>query len=168
MVIVQTHKGANQLILKPNRSASWVQTKHLLFVLGGVSLTIALAWSFAGAWVILPFAGLEVGLLAFLMHRVCFATYQQQVIHINDEDIYVQLGVYKPARGWRLNKINVKVIVVEPDHPDDPLGLMLQDQKQCVEIGTFLNIDDKKQLLDELKQFGLSSRKQGKTINMSF
>ncbi len=168
MVVVETNKGFPQLVLTPNRSANWAQTKHLLYVLAGTSMGIATAWSFVGAWVILPFAGFEVGLLAFLMHRVCFATYQQQVIRIREDDVFIQLGVYKPARGWRLNKANTRLIVTEPNHIDDPIGLSLRDDKHTVELGTFLNIDDKQCVLDELKQHGLKTIMLDKPIQMNF
>lgn len=168
MVVVETNNGFPQLILTPNRSANWVQTKHLLFVLAGTSLGIATAWSFVGAWVILPFAGFEVSLLAFLMHRVCFATYQQQVIRIREKDVFIQLGVYKPARGWHLNKENTRVIVTEPNHFDDPIGLSIKDDKHRVELGAFLSFDDKQSVLDELKLCGLKTIKQDKPVQVNF
>jgi uncharacterized membrane protein len=168
MVVVETNNGYPQLILTPNRSANWVQTKHLLYVLAGTSLGIATAWSFLGAWVILPFAGFEVGLLAFLMHRVCFATYQQQVIRLQNNDVFIQLGVYKPARGWRLNKACTRVIVTEPQHPDDPIGLSIKDDQYTVELGAFLSVDDKQYLLDELKLCGLETINYGKTVQVGF
>ena len=154
--------------MKPNRSANWVQTKHLFLLLAFTSLGIATAWSFAGAWVILPFAGFEVGLLAFLMHRVCFATYQQQVVRFHDDTILVQLGVYKPSRGWMLDKTRAQVIVTEPNHTGGPMGLSLKDNKHAVELGAFLNVDDKKHVLDKLKLLGLRTSKRAKPVQMSF
>jgi uncharacterized membrane protein len=168
MVVVEKNKGFPQIVLTPNRSANWIQTKHLLFVLAFTSLGIATAWSFMGAWVILPFAGFEVGLLAFLMHRVCFATYQQQVIRIREHDVFIQLGVYKPARGWRLNRESISIVVIEPNHIDDPVGLVLKDKNYSVELGAFLNTEDKQSVLDELKHHGLRTVKQGKTIQVAF
>ncbi|MEI8650648.1 DUF2244 domain-containing protein [Paraglaciecola sp. Hal342] len=41
---------------------------------------IALARAFVGAWLILPFAGIEVGWLWYISYRVSLFTYQQQVI----------------------------------------------------------------------------------------
>ncbi len=168
MVVIESNNGFPQFILTPNRSANWVQTKHLLYVLAFTSLGIGAAWSFMGAWVILPFAGFEVGLLTFLMHRVCFATYQQQVIRIRENDVVIQLGVYKPARGWHLNKSSTRIIVTEPNHIDDPVGLSLKDDKHTVELGNFLNIDDKQYVLEELKQLGLKTVKVDKATQVDF
>ncbi|MEL7289923.1 MAG: DUF2244 domain-containing protein, partial [Pseudomonadota bacterium] len=63
MVEVSTFEHQVQLHLSPNRSATWQQTKHLIAAFALFISSIAIAWSLAGAWVILPFAGLEVGLL---------------------------------------------------------------------------------------------------------
>ena len=168
MVVIDENEGCSQLVLTPNRSANWIQTKHLLFLLAFTSLGIATAWSFMGAWMILPFAGFEVGLLAFLMHRVCFATYQQQVIRIRKQEVFIQLGVYRPARGWRLDKEAACLVVIEPNHIDDPVGLLLKDHKYSVELGPFLNAEDKQCVVDELNLQGLKTVKQSKSVQVAF
>ena len=67
------------LTLQPNRSANWQQNKIIIMVMAAFVMSIAIAWSAVGVWIVLPFAGFEVGLLAFLMHRVSYSTYQKQI-----------------------------------------------------------------------------------------
>jgi Flp pilus assembly protein TadB len=63
------------LPLQPNRSANWRQNKLIIIVIVAFVMITSIAWSVMGAWVILPFAGFEVGLLAFLMYRVSYSTW---------------------------------------------------------------------------------------------
>jgi len=63
------------LTLQANRSANWRQNKIIIIVMPAFVMIISMAWSVMGAWVILPFAGFEVGLLAFLIYRVSYSTY---------------------------------------------------------------------------------------------
>ena len=50
----------------------------LIFLNTGI---LAMAWAIAGAWPILPFAGLELGLLAYAFHYVgkCDDCFNQQL-----------------------------------------------------------------------------------------
>lgn len=89
MVEVSTFEQQVQLHLSPNRSATWQQTKYLIAVFALFISTIAIAWAIVGAWVILPFAGAEVGLLAFIMYMVSKATYQWQTLLISQQSITV-------------------------------------------------------------------------------
>lgn len=47
-------------------------------------------WAFVGTWAVLPFSGLEAGLVAWLMYRVCQATYQRQVITCSPQQVRKQ------------------------------------------------------------------------------
>ena len=89
MVEVSTFEHQVQLHLSPNRSATWQQTKHLIAAFALFISSIAIAWSLAGAWVILPFAGLEVGLLALIMYLVSKATYRWETLLISSNSIQV-------------------------------------------------------------------------------
>ena len=55
--------------LSPNQSASWRETKIVITIMVLLVMSIAIGWTMAGAWIILPFAGLEVGLFAYFMYR---------------------------------------------------------------------------------------------------
>ena len=80
MVKIKQLPGSIQIILKPNRSLTWRQSLLVMCALGGFCLSIAIVWTFVGAWLILPFAGIEVGLLALVMYLVSCSTYDKQVL----------------------------------------------------------------------------------------
>ena len=58
----QGNPGQRIITLLPNQSAS--RRQSFLFVLASASLTLAIGvlWLFLGAWLVLPFAGLEIAL----------------------------------------------------------------------------------------------------------
>lgn len=139
------------LTLSPNRSANWAQTKRLIAVMAFMVLMIALAWTFIGAWLILPFAGIEVGLLWYISYRVSLFTYQQQVITISKDIIKLQAGTYQPRKNWRFIRKQTYLGIVEASTQFDCIQLRFIDDTQQVVFGEFLNQSDRLIALAHLK-----------------
>ncbi len=152
MVEVSTFEQRVQLHLTPNRSATWQQTKYLIAAFALFISTIAIAWAYVGAWVILPFAGIEVGLLALVMYLVSKATYRWETVLISAQAIYVSssnganLCFPRPETSLFYQKdLSLKRVS----------RLILQTPLQQFEVGAFLNSEDKKRVQDNLKQAGV-------------
>lgn len=143
------------IVLTPNRSASWSQTKILLWILCPFVLLVALAWSLSGAWLILPFAGLEVGLLSYLMYRVSQQSYRREVITITANDIRVQQGLRYPNRLWRLPVPDTYLHVAQGALHHDLPDLTLSAGQIRLPIGRFLNQPDRLETRQQLAQAGL-------------
>lgn len=153
MVIARQRDEEVWIELHPNRSATWQQTKLLIGLMAAFVGIIALGWALAGVWVILPFAGLEAGLLAFLLYRVSCRTYQQQHINITAKQVRVSL-----RRQHAPIHLDRSLCHVEFDDPHDNWHLpviRLIDHQHFIEIGEFLNLDDRKKLKRTLEQAGL-------------
>lgn len=169
MVLSETNEAAGRVItLLPNRSASWAETRFFLYLVCGTTLAIGLFWAVIGAWAVLPFSGLEAGLLAWLMYRVSQATYQRQRITVDDNQVLIQFGRRFPRRTWRLERAAAHLAVIEPLHELDPPGLSIFDARHNIEVGRFLNRDDKEQALLELKRAGLFVRSHDRLARTSF
>ena len=147
------------ITLLPNRSASWAETRLFIYVICGVMLAIGCFWAFVGAWMILPFSGIEAALVAFLFYRVCLATYHKQVITFNSDSILIQFGKHFPKRSWRMQLSHVYLALTEPKHKFAPVKIDVSDGKQSIELGAFLNKEDKQHALDNLKAAGLQIKK---------
>ena len=156
MVSCEKDGDLTLIILQPNRSASWQQTRKFLFLVGGTTLLVATIWSIAGAWMVLPFAGLEVAVLAYVMYRVSYSTYQLQVIRVEKHQVVVEQGVDGPTQRWRFQRPDVHISVVEPRNPVDCMALSLVQPEQELAIGTFLNQEDLKLARQALQQSGLT------------
>lgn len=138
--------------LMPNRSASWYETKWLIAAFALFIGTIAIAWALVGAWVILPFAGVEVLLLALLMHYVSSLTYQWETIEINTNTVVITSSTCN-ARTLQRESAYVDY-TNEPDSWLLPKTL-LYDDVHTVEVGHFLNESDRELLKQSLKNAGL-------------
>lgn len=156
LLVTCQRQGAEILItLEPNRSATRRQTWWFLLLVAGVTFSVALFWALFGAWVVLPFAGLEIAVLSYVMLRVSRATYRMQVIRIRDDVVEVEEGEFYPVRRWRFPRPDTHVNVRDATTPVDPIDLQLHDGRQHLALGTFLNQADRIQARDALQHAGL-------------
>lgn len=158
MVISNLENGEGTIVLMPNCSASWRINKMIIAWLGGLTLITAFFLAMAGAWVILPFAGLEVGLLAYFMHRVCRATHAQQVLYLEADRVRLESGINQPVRSWQFPRQQIYLLAVEANHSLAARTLYLCDTRTQAELGEFLNKDDKTRLLELMASTGLRVR----------
>lgn len=153
MLITRTSEHALSVRLCPNRSASWQQTKWLIALLGLVVAIIATGWLFAGVWVILPFAGLETALVAFLLYRVSKSTYQYQDIEITSHSIRVAAGKGEPT--LTLPRDSSHLAFYEGETQWHLPVLHLISDSATIEIGQFLNHADRHRLRRILADAGI-------------
>jgi uncharacterized membrane protein len=158
MVLSSTQTSDTVITLLPNRSASWAQTRLCLLVICGIMLAIGLLWTSIGAWVVLPFSGLEAALVAYVLYRVCHATYQRQVITFSPERVLVQFGANFPKRSWVLERSNTHLAVTAAAHHLDGPRLNIFDANHSIELGHFLNKNDKEAAMHEFRKAGLHVR----------
>lgn len=158
MVLRDTNNGTTVITLLPNRSASWAQTRIILFIVCGMTLAIGVFWAFIGAWLVLPFSGIEAALVAYVLYRVSHLTYQRQVITCSASQVVVQTGGHFPKRSWTLERARTHLSVTDAGHPLDAVGLRLVDANHSIELGGFLNRDDKAEALRALRGAGLQVR----------
>ena len=143
MVISEKHADETVITLLPNRSATWRQTKYFLLFFACVSLSIAFYWVAQGAWVVLPFAGIEIALLSFMMYRVSWLTYRQQIITISNQTIRMEMGVHYPSQSWEVPREGAVLIVMKAETRFAPVCLVLKQAGFSSEVGHFLNQADK-------------------------
>ena len=158
MVVTQPHKTAPQsytITLSPNRSATWQQTKWVIAVMVAIVMIIAVAWTFVGAWFVLPFAGLEVGLFAFLMYKVSRFTYSQQVIEILPSDVIIAFGYRKKKIQGQFSRSRLTVYYSETENNWDLPKIKISDGNNALLIGEFLNLEDRSLLKKALEDSGL-------------
>ncbi|MEJ2419454.1 MAG: DUF2244 domain-containing protein, partial [Exilibacterium sp.] len=98
MVTIQTNKDNTHIILSPNRSIEWKAIKYWLLIISLPALIIAIDWLIMGLWMILPFVGIELGLLSYFMYRICYKNYYQQYIDINKNSVTVTAGIHPPLQ----------------------------------------------------------------------
>ena len=140
-----------QIIMCPNRSASWASVKRFLWVISILAFTIAFSFAFFGLWMVLPFAGIEILVLVLLMYWVALQCRRQQVIRIGDHQIVVEKGYEQPVETWQSELFWTRLVIDRPPGRGRPRRLYLRGKQKQLEIGEFLNEEDKKRLVAELR-----------------
>ncbi len=161
MVSVSHDEGRRLIILRPNRSADWHQNRMLWMLLFSHSSLIATGFALAGAWMILPFAGLELLLLGAALWYVNWKCNHQQVITLDGASLAIDKGVLRPRRRWRFVTVETSVSVLEAPFPNEPPRVSLCSAGEQVGIGEFLGHEELAELLSRLRACGLRVCDQG-------
>lgn len=78
------------VLVRPNCSLSPAGRRCCLFLIAGVTFGIALGFAWAGAWLVLPFAGLEVGVLAWAFRELGSHAGDYEMIRIRGDTVLVE------------------------------------------------------------------------------
>jgi uncharacterized membrane protein len=170
-VVEQLQHAQQQIVLvRPNQSATWELNLRIIIALGIWSMLIAISFSLYGAWLILPFAGLEILALFLALYYVCRKLSLRQVIRIEAETITIEKGFYYPIVRWRFAREHARLVVQAQVHPWDAIALRIFSVQgdEAVEVGEFLNREESQQLLDILRGFSIPVRDHSVYSSQSF
>ena len=126
---------------------------NILFILA-ISVTcgvIGIAFYIAGAFLILPFAGLEIILVGTCVYLVVQRSYKQEIITLTPEKLKIEKGISKPNQFWEYFRIWAFVVVEKPKHPWYPAHIVITSKGERVPIGDFLTEKEKLDLVDKLR-----------------
>ena len=153
MIQIESNKKESlfRITLTPNKSLSW--KSNILFILA-ISVTcgvIGIAFYIAGAFLILPFAGLEIILVGTCVYLVVQRSYKQEIITLTPEKLKIEIGISKPNQFWEYFRIWAFVVVEKPKHPWYPAHIVITSKGERVPIGDFLTEKEKLDLVDKLR-----------------
>ena len=134
---------------------SWEDNKRLLWFMLAIAVAIGAGFASVGAWLIFPFAGLEIALLSIAMYYVSWKLNFRQQLVIDDDTVELQKGVYFPKYQWSWRRSDIALVQTPCRHPLGVPTLEIWQRGRSVEVGEFLNNDEKKELLALLQQTGL-------------
>lgn len=140
------------IIARPDQSATWSTNVLLLLALAVPVLVIAAVFALLGAWLILPFAGLELLALAAALYHVNWKQQYRQVITFSADSVWIDKGHYAPRQRWRFPRQNTGLTITAEYHPWDRPELCVHDRNESVTLGEFLNREDSLKLIDLLQQ----------------
>jgi uncharacterized membrane protein len=133
------------LTLKPNKSSSINENFIFFGFLSILCLTFAIGFFILGATMILPFAGLEIIVLISVLKVNRDWLNQSEKIRL--DKLYVKLK--KGNKQITLDRFLSKFSIV--DHKTKK-RLFITSGDQKIEIGSFLNEEDKEKLISLLKK----------------
>ncbi len=154
MVSVKHQPHYSLISLQPNRSADWVHNKWLMAGMAGVALIIATMWAFFGIWIVFPFAGIEVGLLCYLLYRVSHNTYRTQTLSFEKDYVHIQSN-QKSSPTVTLSRRDTHLEMSESPRDWYLPQLALVTPEHSIRVGEFLNQADRHRLYEEIKNIGI-------------
>ena len=161
MVEKLDHPGGTRLLLTPNRSLSWKGNVRIWIGLVVLSAIIGIGWALAGAWVILPFAGLELIAVAAGIYITSRDCQRKEVLTMEGDEILLEKGRKQKNAQWSLPRPYTRLQLNEPVHPFAPAKLFLSHRNDRVSLGGFLNVEDTERLVEALESLGfVPERKQ--------
>ncbi len=139
-------------VVQPNQAMSW---RALLLVYLGIaifSMTIAISFYVIGLTLILPFSGLEVLALGAALYVCAWRGGVREVITINDDMITVESGRDAPDTRHVFQRAWAKVVLERSWNSWYPSRLLIRSHGREVEIGQFLNEQERQGLALELSK----------------
>lgn len=144
------HGDLARIILQPNQSISWRATRHFYISLVFIIAVIASGLTALGFWLILPFAGLELLLLGSGLYIVARKGQQREVISLTSDEVFVERGHLQPEQQWKFLRVWATVILEQCPKQWYPSRLLIRSHGKGVEIGRFLNEEERHYLATEL------------------
>lgn len=153
--MIETHledgPGGAWIDIRPNRSLTWRQVQLIGVVLAIPALMIAIGFLLAGAWMIVPFSGLELAAVAIALWLVSLNGQKREVVRFCGDRVTVEKGVYGCNRKRSFQRHWARFEVERSDHPWYAPRIILRQHDRREEIGSFLNEIEKGQLIEELR-----------------
>jgi uncharacterized membrane protein len=137
------------LVVQPNRNLSWKTTKRIFLFMTSCLTAVACYFASIGAWLVVPFVGLELLVIGLGLYLQCLSAHQRQIIQIRQETLLLmdckgrQIASF--PRAW--------LRVVQTRDPKDwyPSRLLIGSHGRYVEIGKNLVENERNTLADNLR-----------------
>lgn len=159
--------SVGRIVLRPNRSWTWRANAYLVATLMVVSGSVGVVFALQGMWLILPFTALEMGFLLGCLYYCVRRTHVQEVLTFSPEYLEVERGVRSPEVRTRFQRYFTRFFVRAPRHPWYCKRVSVCCRGTELEIGSFLNDDEKddlvaalRNMIRQLDQRGLSCARQ--------
>lgn len=142
-----------RIILRPHPPSSWRINLWVVLGIGALALSIATGFAFAGAWLILPFAGLEVMLLLAALYAVSIRCQRREVLSFSESEVVFEKGRHWPVFEWRCQRYWCRLHVYTPEYSWYGSKIQLRCHGQYLELGQFLSETEKQELVRKLTAF---------------
>lgn len=139
-----------RVTFKPNSALTAVSKQKVIILLTVIPCVIGIAFCFLGAWLVLPFVGLEIVALAYAFYYVNRHEADYESISIDGDSLVVERCIGENVTQQVINPYWVKVI--QHELPNGELHLYLQSHGKVIEIGSYLTRKQRELLARQLKQ----------------
>jgi len=138
--------------LAPNCSLT-VRAAALFFgTLAFVTLAVAVLFVVQGYWPVLPFAGLELAVLFWALAANMRRRHWRERILVSEEEIVVETAVRREFTRVVFSRHWARIKLRAPFYALHPSRLEIESHGRSVEVGGFLNEEERRRLALRLKR----------------
>lgn len=139
-----------QITVRPNNSLSPLNSLKLLVALASLALVIALGFMHIGAWLVLPFAGLELVAFASAFYYLRLHAGDFETITILDDLVVIEQHVYRKSIKTEFQRYWARVSLRQ--QADGVSGLFIGSHGKEVEFGRgYINEQQRISLAKQLR-----------------
>jgi uncharacterized membrane protein len=140
-----------RIVIQPNRSLTRRQLQLVFAVIAVVCLGIACVFAAFGMWPVLPFAGAEVLVVGIGLYLSAVGGRETEFVSVSSDKVAVEKAGRRMRRRWELNRAWLQIRLLPPRIRWYPTRLVIRSHGNEVELGGFLNEDERRQLAGELR-----------------
>jgi uncharacterized membrane protein len=144
--------GNGYIVLRPNNSGTWRFNMIIVISLAFIGLLISTFFLLQGLWLIAPFSGLEVLALLACLYLCARSNIQTEVIKFSPDKVIIEQGRTFAEKSWEYHRTWAKIFVRKPRHRGHPEQIVIRSHGKELELGSFLNEDDKETLVKKLRK----------------
>ena len=140
------------IMVMPNRAMPWQHIMVIYLLVSGVTISIAFSFFTQGLTLILPFAGLELLALGVVLYISACRSNIKEVVNVTEEKIRIEIGRNVPEKIYELDKAWANIVLERSWNNWYPSRLLLRSHGRQLEIGKFLNEQERQHLAIELNK----------------
>lgn len=133
-------------VVMPNQAMSWHTLVLLYLLIASVTLCVGVFFYWHGYKLVLPFSGLEVVLLGVALYVTAWRGGEQEVILFTEDTILFERGHRTPEESYRFQRAWAKIVLERSWNSWYPSRLLLRSHGRQIEIGRFLNEQERQGL----------------------
>lgn len=140
------------LVLTPRCSLNPASARVFIAVVGGTCFAVAGVFAAQGFWPVLPFAGLEIGLLVWAVRASMREGSKRETIEIDEDRITIRRSDPHGEHFSVFPRHGSRVTLRTPQTALHPSRLLLESRGRVCEVGRFLTEDARQSLAARLQQ----------------
>lgn len=161
---IDEHTGNGTIVLKPNNSSTWQFNLIVISSLAIFALIISVFFLLQGLWMILPFSGLEL-IMFYLCLSICVHKNSKiEVITFHENIVNIEKGRTFSESSSEYQRSWAKIFIKPPEHRGHPKRIYIRSHGKELELGAFLNRQDKEDFISSLKNIVYSRRPANKVL----
>ena len=149
---VADRNAAHRIELAPNCALSPRGARLFVGSLAAVTFGVAGFFALQGYWPILPFAGIEIGLLAWAVRASMRDGSEREVIVVSEDEVVIERRAPSGSRRTVFPRHWARVTLRDPRPAPHPSRLTIESHGRACEVGRFLTEDERRRLAARLER----------------